>query len=284
MAKDPAFLFYYQDFLVGTRFLSLAEIGSYILILCHMADKGALGEKEIMDLCCGEFSNKLRSKFYQKKDGTFYNKRLEFEVLKRRNYSKSRSSNRLSSKNKQNTSSTYVPHMENENVNVNENKDVNETKLKAFNFEAIWAKYPNKAGRKAAIKHFNSTVKTDADYQLCLIALEKYLMHLTINDWKKPQNGSTWFNSWADWVGWIEPEAKKGKVKDGLDSFEVSQKIESSLGRIATKEMIKKVMSEIHENFWWKVDAYLKKRYPEGGNGFIEAERELIREKQTGDE
>ena len=40
--KDPAVLFYFQDFLVGTEFMTDDEVGKYIRILCHQADKGAL--------------------------------------------------------------------------------------------------------------------------------------------------------------------------------------------------------------------------------------------------
>jgi hypothetical protein len=65
------------------------------------------------------------------------------------------------------------------------------------------------------------------------------------------------------------------KTPDDLD-----KKIFSKLNKIATKDMIKGVMREIPENLWWKVDSFLNKRYPEGGNGFIESERELIKERQ----
>lgn len=36
--KDPAVLFYFQDFLVGTDFMTADEVGKYIRILCHQAD------------------------------------------------------------------------------------------------------------------------------------------------------------------------------------------------------------------------------------------------------
>jgi len=33
-------------------------------------------------------------------------------------------------------------------------------------------------------------------------ALKNYKNHLSLpeNDFKKPQNGSTWFNNWHDWI------------------------------------------------------------------------------------
>lgn len=51
MAKDPAVLFYYQDFLVGTQFMSDKEVGQYIRILCNQADKGHLTKKQVLSIC-----------------------------------------------------------------------------------------------------------------------------------------------------------------------------------------------------------------------------------------
>jgi hypothetical protein len=76
-------------------------------------------------------------------------------------------------------------------------------------FEKRWTRYPAKAGRKEAFKHFKATVteKNVADLDR---ALDKYLIHLALpkNSFKSPQNGKTWFNNWQDWVDWIEPEVK----------------------------------------------------------------------------
>lgn len=74
-----------------------------------------------------------------------------------------------------------------------------------FDFESIWGGYPIKDGKKGAEKHFHATVKTEEDYQNIKKALGKYILHLGNNDWKKPKNGSTWFNNWKDWVNWKEP-------------------------------------------------------------------------------
>ena len=34
MGKDPAFLFYFRDFLVSTSFMTFEELGAYIKLLC----------------------------------------------------------------------------------------------------------------------------------------------------------------------------------------------------------------------------------------------------------
>ena len=109
--KDPAFLFYYQDFLIGTEFMTAEEVGLYIRILCHLADKETLKEEHMLSICKGYvFTKPLQEKFLIDENGFFYNKRLRFEVEKRRQYTESR---------RKNASKAYAKHMENENGNEN---------------------------------------------------------------------------------------------------------------------------------------------------------------------
>lgn len=95
MAKDPAFLFYYQDFLVGTNFMGNASIGAYIKILCYQADRGHLSEQHIKNICGSKkIYEEIKPKFEADENGLFFNKRLEFEVIKRRKFTESRRRNR----------------------------------------------------------------------------------------------------------------------------------------------------------------------------------------------
>src|SRR3990167_3827830 len=41
-------------------------------------------------------------------------------------------------------------------------------------FEKIWIQYPNKDGKKDALKHFNASVKTEEDYKNIQIAVANY--------------------------------------------------------------------------------------------------------------
>lgn len=75
-------------------------------------------------------------------------------------------------------------------------------------FEELWDRYPAKDGRKEAEKHFRATVKTAEDMVCIRQALDNYQAHLKANDWKRPKNGSTWFNNWRDWVDWRDPAAE----------------------------------------------------------------------------
>jgi len=59
-------------------------------------------------------------------------------------------------------------------------------------------------------------------------------------------------------------------------SLDLDKLCSEKLGKIATKDMIKIVLREIPQEVWWKVDKFLQKRYPGGGNGFADAEREVI--------
>jgi len=118
--KDPAFLFYSSDFLTGTMFFTDEQIGKYIRLLCVQHQKGHLSEKDMLNIC-KSYDEDIWSKFVKDDDGKYFNERCEFEINKRRKYSQSRATNRLSSnKNKKDIikiSKSYHKDMENENEN-----------------------------------------------------------------------------------------------------------------------------------------------------------------------
>jgi hypothetical protein len=92
MIKDPAFLFYSQDFLVGTLTMPFEDKGKYITILCYMHQNGPISDETIR-LLVGNVSVSLMSKFSQCDDGLWYNKRLDIEVKKRTKFTESRKNN-----------------------------------------------------------------------------------------------------------------------------------------------------------------------------------------------
>lgn len=81
--------------------------------------------------------------------------------------------------------------------------------ISSFSFEEIWKEYPFKVGKKGAKKHFDASVLSEEDFENIQIALVNYKTHLTANTWKAPQNASTWFNNWHDWIDF--KELPKGK-------------------------------------------------------------------------
>lgn len=131
MAKDPAVLFYTNDFLTGTFTMSDEQVGKYIKLLCLQHQKGLLSEKDMLSIC-KSYDEDIFAKFI-KTDAGFYNQRMKDEADKRKQYSESRRKNKMKKKDDEhmiNISESYDKHMENENENeiVNINKDKNESK------------------------------------------------------------------------------------------------------------------------------------------------------------
>jgi len=120
VAKDPAVLFYTNDFLAGTFTMDDEQVGKYIRLLCIQHQKGRLTEKDMLNIC-KTYDEEVFAKF-TKDDNHYYNKRMEEESIKRKKYTESRRNNRKGN-NKKNMSKTYVKHMEDVNENENENKD-----------------------------------------------------------------------------------------------------------------------------------------------------------------
>lgn len=86
MSKDPAFLFYSQDFLTGVSDLTMEERGQYITLLAIQHQKGRLSRKAVA-LAVGNTTADVMAKFEEDENGLFFNKRLEDEAFKRKEYS-----------------------------------------------------------------------------------------------------------------------------------------------------------------------------------------------------
>ena len=150
MAKDPAVLFYYQDFIVGTEFMTDDEIGKYIKLLCYQADKGKLTKKQVLSICSASaFPDFVHEKFLVDKNGLYYNGRMLEEKEKRLKFTESRRNNALSPK-------AYAQHMEDEDININ--KDIINKKIP---FENFWNLYDKKTGKPKSEKKWNKLSLTD---------------------------------------------------------------------------------------------------------------------------
>jgi hypothetical protein len=131
MAKDPAFLFYSQDFIVGVQTMTFDERGKYITILAQMHQQGRLSEETICFLV-GSISVSLRLKFKQDEKGLWYNERLEAETVKRNQFTESRRNNGKNGGRPKKSKASGKPnlnHKQNHMVNHmgNEDEDVNES-------------------------------------------------------------------------------------------------------------------------------------------------------------
>lgn len=83
--KDPAFLFYSQDFFMGVQLMSFEDRGKYITLLCLMHQHGRMTEERV-GLLVGSVSVSLKAKFQIDDSGNWYSERLEKEIEKRAAY------------------------------------------------------------------------------------------------------------------------------------------------------------------------------------------------------
>jgi len=128
MAKDPAFLFYPNDFLSGTQFFTDEQVGKYIRILMAQHQHGHLPENHVIFIC-KSYDKDIFSKLKKDSGGLWYNERLEIEIEKRKNYISSRSKNKEGKTKEKIISKSYDLHMENRDVNDNVLKNNKEPKI-----------------------------------------------------------------------------------------------------------------------------------------------------------
>lgn len=90
----------------------------------------------------------------------------------------------------------------NQQVTTNKNEKKEEKKNKPFaaEFELLWIQYPRKDGKKAALRHFHASVKTEQNLLDIQTALDNYKRQVNGTDKQYIKNGSTWFNDWQDFI------------------------------------------------------------------------------------
>jgi len=75
----PYFKFYPTDFLLGIAYMSNAEVGAYIKLLCYQWNKGFLpNDKNILESLSGGITDNVIDKFVLE-NNVYKNKRLEKE-------------------------------------------------------------------------------------------------------------------------------------------------------------------------------------------------------------
>jgi hypothetical protein len=198
MAKDPAFLFYSQDFIVGVQTMDFEERGKYITILALMHQQGRMKEETIRFLV-GYVSDNLKSKFSVDENSFWYNKRLEDEAEKRKKFTESRRINGLQGgrpkKNKKPSGLHMGNHMGNENEN--ENKDI------------------NKKGGMGGNRFKPPTVDEVAEYvstRSVKIDPKRFIDHYTANGWKVGRNSmKDWKAAVRTWEARTTEQPKESK-------------------------------------------------------------------------
>lgn len=118
MAKDPATLWYWNDWQGGTVTLTRHLKGCYIDLLHAQFNNGRMTLSQIKTVLGVDFANAwpiLQAKFKKDDKGHFYNERAELEKNKRQNFVQSRSNNK--SGRKKSHDSNMNKHMDNVNEN-----------------------------------------------------------------------------------------------------------------------------------------------------------------------
>lgn len=222
MSKDPAVLFYTNDFLAGTITMSDEQVGKYMRLLCIQHQKGILTPKDMLNIC-KTYDEDVYCKFVKDGEGNYYNERMKNESDRRKRYSESRKANRDSkpekpvNKRKQKSkiiSESYDLHMETETVNETVNKRVN--KNKSGEFSIFWEVYPRKVGKIDAEKAWIKT-KDRPDIQTIIESIEA---HKRTEQWQK--DGGQYIPHPARFInrgGWFDeieakPEININRIKE----------------------------------------------------------------------
>lgn len=141
--KDPAFLFYPNDYLGGTMGMSFEQKGAYIDLLMLQFNRGHMTEHMIRQVV-GQLWDTLKDKFKQDENGNYFNERLEYEQNRRCNYTLTRRNNLKGNnqfkKDSTQTTSHMSNHMENENriENINTDSSLKGGLGEKINFERVY--------------------------------------------------------------------------------------------------------------------------------------------------
>jgi hypothetical protein len=128
MAKDPAILWYWNDWNGGTTTFTRHLKGCYIDLLNSQFNSGRLSLAEIKTVLGADFGQawpSLQKKFRKDENGLYYNERMEQEQEKRKRFTESRRRNLDSKNRKPLVDGHVVKSMEGHMEDVNENEDDN---------------------------------------------------------------------------------------------------------------------------------------------------------------
>lgn len=93
-------------------------------------------------------------------------------------------------------------------------------------FDPLWRSYPRKEGKKTALKHFKTALKTYGKDVISQIsqAIEYYINMTKSKDKEYIMHGKTFFCNWEDYYEMAKEEkAKQKEVKEEKDKAEYSR-------------------------------------------------------------
>lgn len=188
MAKDPAMLWYWNDWNSGTVTLSRHLKGCYIDLLHAQFNNGHLSLDEIKTVLGPDFSAwaTLQKKFETDPKGLFFNERLQLEQDKRRAFSESR---RANAKAYPQASAKHMRrHMENEN----RNEDLSDNGIEIRpTFKEFWDAYGKKVDRPKCLKRWGKIPQVEREK--IMLHVEQYVASTPDIQYRK--NPSTYLNN-----------------------------------------------------------------------------------------
>jgi len=220
MSKDPAFLFYTNDFLTGVAELTMQERGEYITLMCLQHQKGGLTQK-IIDINTPGVSKDVMVKFKKKSTGIFVNQRLEKEIIKRKKYSKKqseRAKKRWNATAYTTADATALPKIEDVNENVIKDDNVTTTKELFMNFKSQISKKDQEGWRENLYMLFKLKPQT------LETILDKFISHAI--------TGETTYTSlkefkihFRNWCAIIETKGKLDQYKKQHEVIDSTQRL-----------------------------------------------------------
>jgi len=238
--KSPAFQFYPSDFLSDENVISMTfeERGVYITLLSNCWIQGSIpaDQDKIKRLLPGYNGDGIPEQvmecFQPMEDnpGRLVHNRLEKERLKQDEWKeKCSAGGRKSAEIRQkkqdlkgsprvvddklvvkSNSMSSSSSLSSSSKNKQEVSNWEKTKQKLF--ETAWSDYPGtKDGKKAAMRHWNASIKKPEDiekYVLAIANYRRYVKNERNNGFKDLsfKNGSTWFNNWQDYYTPVEEQ------------------------------------------------------------------------------
>jgi len=226
MAKDPAFLFYSQDWIVGTSFLTMEERGQYITLLAMMHQHGRMTPERV-GLLVGLVSVNLKEKFQVDENGCWFNERLEHESEKRSQFiEKQRINGKMGGRPKNPDLTQLKPKPKPKNnptENENENKDIN-TKGEQLIFPFSSPEFLQ--AWEVLAKEPNWRKKTNSALQASLKKLSRHPEKVAIQMIENCIAGG--------WKGLVEPEFKAEKPAPPKIDFDAEF---AKVGHIKMKDL-----------------------------------------------
>lgn len=241
--KDPAFLFYPNDWLGGTMGMSFEEKGAYLELLLMQFNRGHMTEHMIRHMV-GHLWDKLKVKFLVDDAGLYYNPRLKEEHENRKRYSESRRNNLLGANQHTKKRGHMGSHMENENIN--EDKTLFKDRGAG---ERNWNVRPNKDDLEMDLDE----VKAGAVKQLFKFTKNHYLTNDQLKSlWQvfKAQNftGEKFYQSANDVYSHFINWSKTQTISNGTHQQSAQQNGKRTTKSSGAELLIAKLADEINLN------------------------------------